>query len=302
MHTCLKNETFFKFFAGALVKQGMHVRGKRECYYLAKWMGVVLQRLSLPEAQKPILKLLQASAHCLDQLKGRALCRAMKKLQSIVVSKSLRNEALQIAVDVRSLSLLLLICRTLVPNGSENGPDRSKILSDYCTNILNAKTTPSFEAMMAYKPLLESLDKTEFEEALLPTLTRSLRRNPEVGLAAAVSLLSVMNLDLTASGIELQKQLIPFLRHSQPEVQTTALDVQFHISKRISDRDVVQQMADHLMEWVSGKVEGKIKSATERAALIKAFGVLSASPATKSDLGLYVSESLCAFYRSESKT
>lgn len=298
LHRCLKSEIFFKSFAGAVVKHGMHVRGKSESYYVLKWISILLSRLSLPESQKAISKLLQVAARCLDQLLERDFRRAARKLKSFI-SESLpfRQAALGVVSEMGSPALLRLVCETV--SASEQEPMRAKLLTDYCTNILAAKTAPSQETTSAYQSLLGSLTKNEFGDVLLPALTRSLRRNPEVVLNLALHLFRVMHLDVSTFGLELQKVMLQFIRHTNSDVQSMAVNLQSHMAKLISDRDVLQQMVETFVGILSGKAEGKIKSIHERVALAKALGVLATSPSKRNDQSQQITTSISTLYEHE---
>lgn len=297
LHRCLKSESFFKMFAGALVKHGMQLHGKSESHHVLKWIALLLSRLSLPESQKPVSKLLHVAAHCMDQLMERDFKRASQRLRGFVTkSLGFRQEAMAVAADVRSPTLLRLVCETLT---AEQDPTRERLLMDYCTNVLGAKSAPGSEIAKSYRSLLGRLTKNEFGDVVLPTLTRSLRRNPELVLPLTDSLFCEMHLDVSAFGMELLKVMLQFIRHTSPAVQTAAVEVQSHVSKLISDRDIIQQMAQTLEGILSGKQEGRIKSIQERIALAKTLGVLSVSPAKRNDLSLQVSTLIGALYENE---
>ena len=54
---CLRNETFLKTVAGALVRLGARNMPKQDAYVLLRWSSEVVSRLQLPEARKAVSKL-----------------------------------------------------------------------------------------------------------------------------------------------------------------------------------------------------------------------------------------------------
>ena len=299
LRRALRQTTFFKTFAGAVVKYGStHPRGKSESYYLAKWIVCIMRRLSLPESQKPISRLLHVAGRCLDRLQERDFGRAARRWRRLAATDAaFRNEMWSIAVETGSTSLLRLVCDAIA--SSERDPLRPALLTHYCTNILASKTPPTPTAICACRSLIGSLTRTEFAETVLPALTRALRRNPEVVLDIACALFRDLHLDVSLFGLELQKSLLSLIRHTSATVQADACDVHSAIAKLMSDRDVLQQMVCTLEDIMSGKSEGKVKNIHERLSLIKSIGGLSASPSKKPEFSCHITTSLAALYEQE---
>ena len=301
LRRALRYTTFFKTFAGAVVKYGStHPRGKSESYYLAKWIIWIVRRLSLPDSQKPISRLLHVAGRCLDRLQERDSGRVARRWRRLAAADdAFRNEMWSVAVETGSTALLRLVCDAGA--SSERDLLRPALLTHYCTNILASKTPPTPMAISACKSLLGSLTRTEFAETVLPALTRALRRNPEVVLDVACALFHDLHLDVSHFGLELQKSLLPLIRHTDATVQAKACDVHSAIAKLMSDRDVLQQMVCTLEDIVSGKSEGKVKNVHERLSLVKSIGGLSASPSKKPEFSCHITASLTALYEQEGK-
>lgn len=96
---------------------------------------------------------------------------------------------------------------------------KQELLTFYSDTVLGAKAVLPAETLHAYSPLLKTLTQDEFSKLILPAILKFIRRTPEAALSSTQALMSVLQLDLSASASDLMDQLLKLVRGSKDSLR-----------------------------------------------------------------------------------
>lgn len=193
------------------------------------------------------------------------------------------------------------LLRALLQSSSRK-PVREVALQLYCERVLAAKTAVDSTTLWAYSPLVASLQHEEVGGVVVPSVSKAIRRNPEVGLPVAARLLSDVNLDLSRHSSELLPAFVQALRNAKEENREMAVKCVKQLGKQLSQVDALSESAQVLRSLLEGKTEGKIKSVQERASLMCGLEALAVGVGVSRSGALLTStvvEFCCEFYAGE---
>ncbi|KAK9866109.1 hypothetical protein WJX84_009505 [Apatococcus fuscideae] len=305
----VSNEFFLKTFAGAICRVDPSSYGRKESFAVLCWSSAVLRKLQPAGAQKAIDKLVQCQAACLETLWRSYSARGQKSWRPIqrVIDKSI-GSCLWLAEQYltacstsgsEGLARALLRAHATAPGLSD---PQDQLLKAYCGKVLGSKEVVATHVHQAFQPLLAQLSAEQFGTSLLPVLLRMLKRSPEVTLPSLTSVCSEVQIDLSQHGPDLLAVLLPPLRSSKDNLRQLATSALQALAGRLEQQQALEAACTKLLGILSGKAEGKLKSAYERVGLAGGLQAMAAGASASQELAQLAdptSETLCGLYKEQ---
>ena len=156
------------------------------------------------------------------------------------------------------------------------------LLTVYEQAVLSSKD-PAFIALhqTAFTPLLPLLSEGDVT-ALMPTIDRMGKRNPESILPSLTTLLSSLTVDLSPHHKLLLPLLLAELKHGEEERRRTAQQVLAALVRKTRDAAALSALLTSLLSHLQGK-SGTLSQWQLRSSFLSAIGSLSHSPLPTSE-------------------
>lgn len=136
---------------------------------------------------------------------------------------------------------------------------QSIFMDIYLKAVLNAREKPVKELSECFHPLFRHLSHEDFQNVVLPSSVKMLKRNPEIVLEAVGVLLDSVSLDLSKYGIELLSVVLSQVRHADEGRRVGALAIVRCLSQKSSNPDALEAMFNAVKAIIGG-LELKIVS------------------------------------------
>jgi len=311
------DDAFLKALAAALLKQGSSgALAPQSAFTLLEWSCLLLEALPAEGGSKAAAKLLEGQANLLSVLYSsgpdshtwQAAAKAVMRL--LRVRPNLLKEYLAAAAATGSVGMVRAVLGAVLQRHNhqqqqQEAEDRqvvaAALLPVLCDQVLAGRNKPPPHLLAAYAPLLGVLTPAELCDKLLPAANRAMRRTPEPAIAALADLLQQVQLDLSSAAPELVTLLVQQLR-AKEAVRGAAEAALAALAARVQDGAVGLQLVQQLSKLLGGSsAEGKVKVASERAALAAALAALSALPPAASDAASTAAATFCSTYYKEER-
>ncbi|KAH0989387.1 hypothetical protein GBA52_000870 [Prunus armeniaca] len=117
-------------------------------------------------------------------------------------------------------------------------------LDIYLRAILNAREKPAkgLSLSQAFHPLFRHMLHEDFENIVLPSAVKMLKRNPEIVLESVGILLNSVNLDLSKYAVEIISVALPQAGHADEGRRVGALAIIRCVSQKSSNPDALEAM------------------------------------------------------------
>ncbi|TKY61324.1 Translational activator GCN1 [Spatholobus suberectus] len=301
----LGGTVFMKTFAGALV-QNMEKQLKFQshvgCYRLLSWSCLLLSKSQFAAVSKNALCRVAAAQASLLSLvlrrsfrEGRACRKKFFRLFSQspdtykVYMEELRNGRIPFK-DSPELLMLLLEFSSRSP--SLFGEFKPAFLDIYVNAILNAKEKPGKSLTEAFRPLYLQMSHEDFQNIVIPSSVKMLKRNPEIVLESVGFLLKSVNLDLSKYAVEILSVVLAQARHADEGRRDGALAIVRSLSQKSSNPDALDTMFNAIKAVIKGS-EGRLAFPYQRVGMVNAMQELSNAPDGKYLISL--SRTICDF-------
>lgn len=310
------DDAFLKALAAALLKQGSSgALAPQSAFTLLEWSCLLLEALPAEGGSKAAAKLLEGQANLLNVLYSsgpdshiwQAAAKAVMRL--LRVRPNLLKEYLAAAAATGSVGMVRAVLGAVLQRHNhqqqQEAEDRqvvaAALLPVLCDQVLAGRNKPPPHLLAAYAPLLGVLTPAELCDKLLPAANKAMRRTPEPAIAALADLLQQVKLDLSTAAPELMTLLVQQLR-AKEAVRGAAEAALAALAARVQDGAVGLQLVQQLSTLLGGSsAEGKVKVASERAALAAALAALSALPPAASDAASTAAATFCSTYYKEER-
>uniref|UniRef100_A0A803KNN2 TOG domain-containing protein n=1 Tax=Chenopodium quinoa TaxID=63459 RepID=A0A803KNN2_CHEQI len=300
----LSEVVFIKAFAASLV-QFMERLQKSQSYVgsyrLIKWSCFLLSSSKFPSISKNAMSRVIAAQASLFHLvmKGSFReIRASKRSFFSLLSKS--QDIYKAYIDeLKDAKIPYKECPDivwlLIEYSRKNplfGQYKPIFLDLYVKAILSSREKPAKGLSEAFSPLFLSLTHEEFENVVVPSSVKMLKRNPEIALESVEVLLKSVSIDLSKYSIEFLSVVLPQARHVDEGRRRGALAIIQCLSKKSSNPDVIDLIFKAIKSVIGGS-EGRLQFPYQRVGMFNALQELSNAPGGKllNDL----SSSLCSF-------
>ncbi|XP_061366387.1 protein ILITYHIA [Gastrolobium bilobum] len=301
----LGGTVFMKTFAAALV-QNMEKQVKFQshvgCYRLVSWSCLLLSKSQFATVSKNALcRVAVAQASLLNLVFQRSFRekRACKKKFFHLFSKSpdiykvyieeLKNDRIPYK-DSPELLLLLLEFSSRAP--PLFGEFKVTFLDIYVNAILSTKEKPRKSLTEAFCPLYLQMSHEDFQNTVIPSSVKMLKRNPEIVLESVGILLKSVNLDLSKYAAEVLSVVLAQARHADEGRRNGALAIVRILSQKSSNPDALDTMFNAIKAVIKGS-EGRLAFPYQRVGMVNAIQELSNSPDGKYLISL--SHAICDF-------
>ncbi|PKI39081.1 hypothetical protein CRG98_040505, partial [Punica granatum] len=308
----LGETAFKKSFAAALV-QTMEKQAKAHshasCYRLLKWSCILLGQSQFAAVSKnAVCRVAAAQASLLTAVMKRSFRerRACKQLFFHLFSKSpsiykifieeLKNARIS---HKDSADFIFMLLEYSSENPSLFEEYKPVFLDVYAKAVLNAREKPAKSLSEAFHPLFRYMSHEEFQNTVVPSSVKMLKRNPEIVLESVGVLLKLVNLDLSKYAVEILSVVLPQARHADEGRRVEALAIIRSLSQKSSNPDAVEAMFNAIKAVIGGS-EGRLAFPYQRTGMINALQELSLAPEGKYIHSL--SRTICSFLLSSYKS
>ncbi|XP_019420925.1 PREDICTED: eIF-2-alpha kinase activator GCN1 isoform X4 [Lupinus angustifolius] len=286
----LSETIFMKTFAAALV-QNMEKQLKFQshvgCYRLLSWSCLLLSKSQFAAISKNALfRVASAQASLLNIIFQRSFRerRACKKKffslfsQSPDIYKVYIEELKSGRIPYKdSPDILLLLLEFSSQSPSSFGEFKPAFLDIYVTAILSAKEKPTKSLTEAFRPLYLQLSHDDFQNIVIPSSVKMLKRNPEIVLESVGILLKSVNLDLSKYAAEILSVVLAQARHADEGRRDGALAMVKSLSQKSSNPDALDTMFNAVKAVIKGS-EGRLAFPYQRVGMVNAIQELSNAP------------------------
>ncbi|KAJ1414656.1 TOG domain [Sesbania bispinosa] len=309
----LGGTVFMKTFAAALV-QNMEKQLKFQssvgCYRLLSWSCLLLSKSQFAAVSKNALcRVAAAQASLLKIVLQRSYRekRACKKKffhlfsQSPDIHKLYVQELKNGQIPYKdSPELLLLLLEFSSRSPSLFGEFKSAFLDIYVNAILSAKEKPGKSLIEAFRPLYLQMSHEDFQNIVIPSSVKMLKRNPEIVLESVGILLKSVNLDLSKYAAEILSVALVQARHADEGRRDGALAIVRSLSQKSSNPDALDAMFNAIKAVIKGS-EGRLAFPYQRVGMVNAIEELSNAPDGKYLISLShtISDFLLSYYKDD---
>ncbi|XP_054802732.1 protein ILITYHIA isoform X2 [Prosopis cineraria] len=301
----LRETVFMKTFAAALV-QNMEKHSKFQshigCYRLLSWSCLLLSNSQFATVSKNALcRVAVAQASLLEIAMQRSFReqRACKKKffhlfsQMPNIYKVYVEELKDSRIPFKdSPELLLLLLKFSIQSPSLFREFKSAFVDIYVQAILNAKEKPRNSLTEAFSPLYSQMSHEDFQNIVVPSSLKMLKRNPEIVLESVGILLKSVKLDLSKYALEILLVVLAQARHADEGRRDGALAIVKSLSQKSSNADTLEAMFNAVKAVIKGS-EGRLAFPYQRVGMVNAIQELSYSADGKHLLSL--SHAICNF-------
>ncbi|CAL0308828.1 unnamed protein product [Lupinus luteus] len=286
----LSETIFMKTFAAALV-QNMEKQLKFQshvgCYRLLSWSCLLLSKSQFAAISKNALfRVASAQASLLHIIYQRSFRerRACKKKffslfsQSPNIYKVYIEELKSGGIPYKdSPEILLLLLEFSSQSPTSFGEFKPAFLDIYVTVILSTKDKPTKSLTEAFHPLYLQLSHEDFQNIVIPSSVKMLKRNPEIVLESVGILLKSVNLDLSKYAAEIISVVLAQARHGDEGRRDGALAMVKSLSQKSSNPDALDTMFNAVKAVIKGS-EGRLNYPYQRVGMVNAIQELSYAP------------------------
>ncbi|ONI05050.1 hypothetical protein PRUPE_6G353600 [Prunus persica] len=304
----LQEVAFMKSFAAALVQvmeRQVRVQSHVGCYRLLQWSCLLFSKSNFATVSKNALckvATVQASLiHIVMQRSFRER-RACKKTFCHLFSQSpdiykmyieeLKDARIPYKDSPELIWLLMEFSSTSSKLSSLFEQCKPMFLDIYLKAILNAREKPAKGLSEAFHPLFRHMLHEDFQNIVLPSAVKMLKRNPEIVLESVGILLNSVNLDLSKYAIEILSVALPQARHADEGRRVGALAIIRCLSQKSSNPDALEAMFNAVKSVIGGS-EGRLTFPYQRIGMINALQEMCNAPDGKHLNSL--SQTLCSF-------
>ncbi|XP_048226208.1 protein ILITYHIA isoform X2 [Ricinus communis] len=295
---------FMKSFAAALV-QAMEKQSKFHshvgCYRLLNWSCLLLCKSQFAAVSKnAVCRVAAAQASTLSTVIHRSFRerRACKRLffhlfsQSPHIYKIYTEEFKDARIPYKDSPELMWLLLEFSIASSSFEQVKPVFLDTYVKAVLNAKEKPATRLSESFQPLFMHLSHEDFQNVVVPSAAKMLKRNPEIVLESVGILLKFVKLDLSKYASEILSVVLPQARHTDESRRLTALAIVRCLSQKSSNPDALEAMFTAVKAVIGGS-EGRLQFPYQRVGMFNALQELSYAPEGKYLSGL--SCTICSF-------
>lgn len=309
----LNEVIFMKSFAGAVVQameKQLKVQSHVGCYRLLNWSVLLLTKSQFSSVSKnAVSRVASAQAGLVNLVMQRSFRerRACKRIffhlfsQSLDIYKIYIEELKNGRVAYKeSPELIRLLLEFSSASSSRFEQCKSIFMDIYLKAVLNAREKPVKELSECFYPLFRHLSHEDFQNVVLPSSVKMLKRNPEIVLEAVGVLLDSVSLDLSKYGIELLSVVLSQVRHADEGRRVGALAIVRCLSQKSSNPDALEAMFNAVKAIIGGS-EGRLQFPYQRTGMFNAVQELSHAPDGKflNSLVLTICSFLLSCYKEE---
>lgn len=309
----LNEVIFMKSFAGAVVQameKQLKVQSHVGCYRLLNWSVLLLTKSQFSSVSKnAVSRVASAQAGLVNLVMQRSFRerRACKRIffhlfsQSPDIYKIYIEELKNGRVAYKeSPELIRLLLEFSSASSSRFEQCKSIFMDIYLKAVLNAREKPVKELSECFYPLFRHLSHEDFQNVVLPSSVKMLKRNPEIVLEAVGVLLDSVSLDLSKYGIELLSVVLSQVRHADEGRRVGALAIVRCLSQKSSNPDALEAMFNAVKAIIGGS-EGRLQFPYQRTGMFNAVQELSHAPDGKflNSLVLTICSFLLSCYKEE---
>ncbi|KAF2306959.1 hypothetical protein GH714_022778 [Hevea brasiliensis] len=267
---------FMKNFAATLV-QTMEKHSKFQshvgCYRLLKWSCLLLSKSQFA---------------------------AVSKNASPDIYKIFAEELKDARIPYKDSPELIWLLLEFSIASSSFGELKPIFLDIYVKAVLNAKEKPAIGLSESFRPLFMHLLHEDFQNIVVPSSVKMLKRNPEIVLESVGILLKLVELDLSKYANELLSVILSQARHTDEIRRLGALAIVRCLSQKSSNPDALEAMFAAVKAVIGGS-EGRLQFPYQRIGMFNALQELSYAPEGKylSSLSRTICQFLLSCYKDE---
>ncbi|KAJ6744278.1 TRANSLATIONAL ACTIVATOR GCN1-RELATED, partial [Salix purpurea] len=309
----LNEVIFMKSFAGAVVQameKQLKVQSHVGCYRLLNWSVLLLTKSQFSSVSKnAVSRVASAQAGMVNLVMQRSFRerRACRRIFFHLFSQSpdiykiyieeLKNGRFAYKEGPELIRLLLEFSSA---STSRFEQCKSIFVDIYLKTVLNAREKPVKGLSECFHPLFRHLSHEDFQNAVLPSSVKMLKRNPEIVLEAVGVLLESVSLDLSKYGIELLSVVLSQVRHADEGRRVGALAIVRCLSQKSSNPDALEAMFNAVKAVIGGS-EGRLQFPYQRTGMFNTVQELSHAPDGKflNSLVLTICSFLLSCYKDE---
>ncbi|CAH1402466.1 unnamed protein product [Nezara viridula] len=160
---------------------------------------------------------------------------------------------------------------------------KARIIDLIVKVVIMSKTPIDPYVVQACRPAFHLASHTDFSEILLPSLQKSMLRNPELALHVVGRILGSLSLDLSQYAITIGKIISASLYCNDEEIRNQAAVACKNLALQCSDPDAVSSLLDYLFQIFNGS-QGKLTVADHKISILQGIGNFSYNAVTGSSI------------------
>ncbi|XP_040564950.1 LOW QUALITY PROTEIN: stalled ribosome sensor GCN1 [Lepeophtheirus salmonis] len=178
----------------------------------------------------------------------------------------------------KNLTYEIFFLGWLISKNQDTSTLKSRLLDVIIKDVINSKTKTSSVFVKNFESLLLYVSEDEFKNILLPPITKSLLRNPEIVMEAVSLIFEGLKIDLSPYLLDLTKYFKTNLLAKDDDLRENTVLAISHFLLNCKDFQAIQDFCNVIFGVLEGK-EGKLTVNAQKFNLLKAT-----CEVTKSDL------------------
>ncbi|CAB4061680.1 unnamed protein product [Lepeophtheirus salmonis] len=178
----------------------------------------------------------------------------------------------------KNLTYEIFFLGWLISKNQDTSTLKSRLLDVIIKDVINSKTKTSSVFFKNFESLLLYVSEDEFKNILLPPITKSLLRNPEIVMEAVSLIFEGLKIDLSPYLLDLTKYFKTNLLAKDDDLRENTVLAISHFLLNCKDFQAIQDFCNVIFGVLEGK-EGKLTVNAQKFNLLKAT-----CEVTKSDL------------------
>jgi len=301
-HLSASHARFIGAFAAALVPfLGGHkaLANPRSCVKMARWVSVLLLSASSEHVQamsKGLPRLLEGQCILMERVSGSARFeRPMRRAFVPTLQKHPNLVAIYMQVVASKpaafpFTIKLLLSFLMSPSQSTTlAETKLTFLKWYDEHVLGSRESLSDAHRQAFTPLFPALTPVDLAKTLLPTVSRMLKRSPEIVVEACAPLFASVPVDLSEYHAELAPALFAEMRHADAARRERAAQLVSILGQKTHKPEAMVKLMTDLSAYLLGKKES-LALWQNRTTFVHAMEGLRSSHAVESKVNQQVAE------------
>ncbi|XP_060530072.1 stalled ribosome sensor GCN1 [Cylas formicarius] len=190
----------------------------------------------------------------------------------------------------------VILAAALVNRSSGNGD----VLKDYLEvflealvkNFINSKVPPLPSIVKACYPLLAAANEVQLKKIIIPSMQKSVLRNPEIVLGTVAIVLEGIKSDLSSCALDVGSNIITNLHSKEDKVRSDAVMCCKVLAERISDAKTIEELLQKTFNVFHGS-DGKLTVVEHKISVLLGVGNLSYNKVKEADLPSLIQSAVC---------
>ncbi|XP_072943447.1 stalled ribosome sensor GCN1 isoform X2 [Epargyreus clarus] len=190
------------------------------------------------------------------------------------------------------------LCRHAKQIGDEElvKKHKAKMLESLIKTMITVKTRPNANYIQGCADLLHTLDKSDIQDTLLPSLHKAMLRSPETIIQAVGEVIANLGVCVDGVAVDIGKSFIVNLHSRDEWVRMEAVRALASLAQRVEDPATARALLNHAFAEYNG-ASGKLTSSEDKIAVLNGVSVLRQLAVAEAARGALLQEALAQLAR-----